>query len=228
MVDVITRVVMETERDEDSTPQASVMEAAGDNASKAQASTGNWPQSEERLQVEVLAQAEARRRARSQERVKMMEQERQRQEEKAWLAERVRMEESLRVVQRREETYWCHQTGRAKEEEAKLVRKDVLELFCKRNGFAGINEPRKSGCVVWRAGATYAIHTAAEQGDARIVAMLLKEGACPTVRDSSGLTAADLATKFNKRGSHDAVLRFFETEKAAAQGTTTASGRGGA
>jgi len=219
---------METERDEDVIPQASVMEAAGDEASKAHASTGDWPHAEERRQVEVLAQAEARRRARSQERLKMMEHERQRREEKAWLSERVRMEESLRTVQRREESYWCQQNGRAREEEDKLVRKDVLELYCKRHGFAGINEPRKSGCVVWRAGATYAIHAAAEQGDARIVSMLLKEGACPAVRDSSGLTAADIATKSNKRGSHDAVLRLFENEKAAAQGTTTASGRGGA
>jgi len=228
----MTRVVMETNADEDSKAQSPkaqasfLMDAAGDGDSKAEASAGDWPSVEERQRMELLAQAEARRRAREQERLKIMEQERQRQEEQAWLEERARMEASLRVVQRREEDHWCQQNGVTKHEEDKAVRKDALELYCKRHGFAGINEPRKSGCVVWRAGATYAIHTAAEQGDSRIMGMLLKEGACLTVRDSSGLTAAQIATKFNRRGSHDAVLRLLRAEQEASR--ETVGGRGGA
>lgn len=200
---------METDRDEELKQQASLMERLGDASPQSRGVEGH----EER---------------RAQESLNMMEQERHRREEKAWLAERIKMEEALQVVQRREEDYWSQQNGRARHEADKLARKDILERYCKRNGFAGINEPRKSGCVVWRASATYAIHTAAEQGDARIVAMLLKEGACPGVHDSSGRTAADIATKLNKRGSHDAVLRLFETEKTPEMGTKTASAHGGA
>ena len=82
----------------------------------------------------------------------------------------------------------------------------MLDLFYKQHGFPGANEPRRSGCGVWAVTTTYPLHCATELADARIAEMLLKAGAILVQKNSSGKTAAQVAQKKSKGGSHDYVL----------------------
>ena len=54
---------------------------------------------------------------------------------------------------------------------------------------------------------SYPLRRAAELGDGRMVEHLLAEGADPSQKNSSGLTASQVATKKNKGGSHGGALR---------------------
>lgn len=65
----------------------------------------------------------------------------------------------------------------------------------------GVTGPKKSLLST-----TYPLHSAAKEGNARMVAMLLKEGADATQKNSSGRTAVQVAQKRNKAGSHAPVI----------------------
>merc|ERR1719464_1585362 len=84
---------------------------------------------------------------------------------------------------------------------------EALSAFCLKHGFSDIAAPRRSGCGLWSAAATYPLHLAAELADARIVEMLLKEGVDSAQKNSSGKTAAQVAQKKDKGGSHQDVVR---------------------
>jgi len=129
--------------------------------------------------------------------------------EEQWITEQIKIEEEVRLRQEREERHWCRQREKIKEQQDALVRKEALELYCTRHGFPTIHEARKQGCA-WRpsrAPATYALHNAAMNNDIRIVEMLIQERASRIQRDSAGLTAEQVASKRNRRGSHDGVIR---------------------
>jgi len=129
--------------------------------------------------------------------------------EEQWITEQIKIEEEVRLRQEREERHWCRQREKIKEQQDALVRKEALELYCTRHGFPNVHEARKQGCA-WRparAPATYALHNAAMNNDIRIVEMLIQEGASRMQRDSAGLTAEQVASKHNKLGSHDEVIR---------------------
>jgi len=97
------------------------------------------------------------------------------------------------------------------QEREKQLRQEILKSFCQRHGFANVTEPRRSGCAVFGSSFTYPLHQAAELADARIVEMLLREGASPMVKNGSKQTAAQVAQKMNKNGSHDGVLQALKT-----------------
>mmetsp|Transcript_82703 Transcript_82703/g.192153 ORF Transcript_82703/g.192153 Transcript_82703/m.192153 type:complete len:233 (-) Transcript_82703:102-800(-) len=156
---------------------------------------------ERQRQEELQLQEEQARARREEEERAQREQERARreQEEKA----RLELEEQVRREQERVRLEKEEQAQRREVEE----RQEALSQFYARNGFTGINDPRRSGCAVLRAVTTYPLHCAAEAGDERVVSMLLKEGAATLQKDSSGRTAAQVAQRKNKGGSHEGVLR---------------------
>jgi len=137
-----------------------------------------------------------------------------RPKEKQWLEQEE--QERLKEQQRRMAEEECARRWeqeeklrfeREEQEQQRTERLEVLNHFCAQNGFSGINDPRRSGCAVWGAATTYPLHRAAELGDERIVALLLKEGAATLQKDSSGRTAAQVAWRKDKGGSHKSVLR---------------------
>merc|ERR1712203_708833 len=86
----------------------------------------------------------------------------------------------------------------AKEQE----RKAFVKAFLKSHGYTDVAAPKRTMLKT-----KYPIHTAAKTGDPKIVAALLEEGANPAQKNSSGQTAAQIAQKKNKNGSHTTVLR---------------------
>lgn len=53
---------------------------------------------------------------------------------------------------------------------------------------------------------TYPLHEAAREANLAIVETLLREGANPFQKNSSGKTAVEVAEKVNQKSSHAAVL----------------------
>jgi len=141
-------------------------------------------------------------------------------EEQARLEEQKRIKEQARLEEERlrlEEEQRKEAERMALEEEQRQ-RKEALDLFYQQHGFAGVNEPRRSGCAVWAAATTYPIHCAAELADERIVEMLLKEGAVRSQKNSAGMTAAQVAQRKNRRFSHYGVLRLLVDGKVPRRG----------
>merc|ERR1712217_346848 len=81
-------------------------------------------------------------------------------------------------------------------------RKALVTAFLKDHGYSEVTTPKRTMLKT-----KYPIHTAAKIGDTKIVAALLEEGADPAQKNSSGQTAAQIAQKKNKNGSHANVLR---------------------
>jgi len=82
-----------------------------------------------------------------------------------------------------------------------LERKHVVHSFLSKHGFARVNSCKRS-----LLSSTYPLHKAAELADEQVARMLLQEGARPAQKNFSGKTAAQVAAKKNKDGSHDKVL----------------------
>jgi len=119
----------------------------------------------------------------------------------ARFAEQARLRENERLRQEQEEDI-----RRLEAERLLKERQDLINCFCTRYGFSNLKEPRRAGCTIFGA-STYALHQAAELGKAKMVAMMLEEGASPLHQNSSKQTAMQSAQKKNKGGSHDAVLQ---------------------
>jgi len=82
-------------------------------------------------------------------------------------------------------------------------RKAEVAAFLKQNGYtSGVAGPKR--CMTKT---KYPLHTAAKQGSAAMVVMLLQEGADAAQVDSSGKTAALIAQKEDRNNSHVQVLR---------------------
>lgn len=88
-------------------------------------------------------------------------------------------------------------------------RKMKVSEFLKDNGFGDdVNTGKTSKSVMgMKKTIIYPIHKAAESGDHEMVALLLEEGAHAGVKNSSGKTAAEVASSKNKAGSHASVVR---------------------
>merc|ERR1711933_41552 len=116
-------------------------------------------------------------------------------------AERRRQEELAQQQRERAEDERLRQE-KQREEELRQIRQAKVTSFLKAKGFASVNAPKRSMVKT-----TYPIIIAAEAGDPEMVEFLIKEGADPAQKNSSGKTAAEIAKKKNKKGSHDGVLR---------------------
>ncbi|CAE8590730.1 unnamed protein product, partial [Polarella glacialis] len=80
-------------------------------------------------------------------------------------------------------------------------RDAAVAAFLKQNGFSGVNTAKKS-----MMSSTYPLIKAAELGNEKLVAMLIKSGADVTLKNSSGKTAAEVAQKMDKNRSHAKVI----------------------
>merc|ERR1712232_1008235 len=88
--------------------------------------------------------------------------------------------------------------------EAKLTeeRKCKVAEFLQEHGFKDVASAKKAFLST-----TYPLHCAAEKGQEDMVKMLMEEGADPAQKNSSGKTAAQVAQKKGRSGSHDKVLQ---------------------
>jgi len=117
-----------------------------------------------------------------------------------------KQEEEKEEAQRKQETEQreCERL----EQEQRLKRRAALDEFYQRYGFDGVNQPRKGGaCQVLKTNITYPLHQATELGNEQLVEYLLQEGAQVHQMNSAKLTAAQVAKKKDKGGSHAEVLR---------------------
>merc|ERR1712232_1346390 len=93
------------------------------------------------------------------------------------------------------------------EEQERLLReqqakdKAKLEAFLKEHGYTGANARRTKMFK-----SKYPLHTAVKKNDPDLVRILLAAGADPAAKNSSGLTAAQLAQKTDKKGSRASLL----------------------
>jgi len=168
-----------------------------------------------RAQEQQRMLEEAAERARLEEENRRLREEEEREQTR--LAEEARLLEEERLRQEHEEEARRIEAERLRAEQAKKERQDAINAFCARYGFNfndWKNEPRRAGCTVLGSTSTYALLQAAELGDAKIVEMMLEEGASPLQQNSSKKTAAELAQKKNKSGSHDAVLQVLRNSTA--------------
>jgi len=151
------------------------------------------------------AEEEARNRLEELQAFAEAEEERRRQQE-AEEARRKQEEEEEKEAQRKQEAE--RREREQLEQEHRLKRKAALDEFYQRYGFDGVNQPRKGGaCQVLKTNVTYPLHQAAELGNEQLVEYLLQEGAQMNQMNSSKLTAAQVAKKKDKGGSHVEVLR---------------------
>eukprot|EP00440_Ansanella_granifera_P041278 gb/GFBE01044764.1/.p1 GENE.gb/GFBE01044764.1/~~gb/GFBE01044764.1/.p1 ORF type:complete len:221 (+),score=85.82 gb/GFBE01044764.1/:1-663(+) len=130
----------------------------------------------------------------------------QREAEERARLEQERLERERRLEEERQEQRRVAAEAAARERaEADRLEREERErdvaAFLKQHGFAGVDTAKKSFLS-----STYALHKAAELGDVKIVAMLMKSGADVSKKNSSGKTAAQVAAKKDKKGSHAAVL----------------------
>jgi len=180
---------------------------------------------QERLAKEAVLQAEEALRAHEQAQAQVQKEINEAQEAEAHrasedLARRAKEEESRRAKQAEEqrareeeeraqrERVAAEQQRSRKEHELQAQalieedgRKKQVTAFLQKNGFKAV-DAKKSGLM----SSTYALHKAAEAGDEKMVAMLIKEGANPTQKNSAGKTAGQVAQKKNRADSHAKVL----------------------
>lgn len=147
---------------------------------------------EQRRKEENLKKEEAARREKEAEERRRKEQEelqRQADEEKAKeVADAAAAAESERKL------------AEKAEQEAAARKNDVM-AWLKKQGFTGVNNPKKS-----LFSSTYPLHKAAEAGNAKIVGGLLEQGANPAQKNSAGKTAQEVVMKKKKADSHKEVL----------------------
>merc|ERR1712008_205911 len=160
-----------------------------------------------RIEEEQREAAEAAERARLLEEEEKRLREEEEAREQARLAEEARLREEERLRQEQEEEARRVETERIRAEQV-TKRQEAIRSFCTKHGFNSdnLNQPRPPGCTVLGATTLPFLH-AAERGDADMVKMMLEEGVSPLQQNSSKKTAAQLAQKKNKGGSHDGVLQ---------------------
>jgi len=112
----------------------------------------------------------------------------------------------------------CAQNAARAEAERRRTALEMLEgeravaRFLKQHGFEGVNCPKKNMLGRYQ----YPLHKASELGNARLIRMLLREGAIPQNLDSSGRTALVVAERRNRNGSHMKVIQSLTCPSAAA------------
>jgi hypothetical protein len=86
-------------------------------------------------------------------------------------------------------------------EEQMRLDSQKLDAFLKEHGYTGANVKRTKMLK-----SKYPLHTAVKKNDPDLVRILLAAGADPGAKNSAGLTAAQLAKKTDKKGSHASLL----------------------
>lgn len=122
-------------------------------------------------------------------------------------AEEERLRAEAEALAQQEAADLAARQQREREEEEQTLRQErraQVDAFLKAERFAGVGSARKRMLKT-----TYPLHRAAEMGNGKMVEYLLAEGADPTQVDSSGRTAAQVAERKNKRGSHGGALTAF-------------------
>eukprot|EP00438_Fugacium_kawagutii_P020893 Skav211784 [mRNA] locus=scaffold305:159311:159697:+ [translate_table: standard] len=92
------------------------------------------------------------------------------------------------------------------EERMKYLRKELLNKFLNKHGFASVDRPREGpkGGRVWME-PLYAIHLAAWNADSLALKLLLAEGADPDAT-FKGSNALEIAMEEDQDGSHSEVI----------------------
>jgi len=147
-------------------------------------------------------------------------------------AERAFKEEKARFEQLRAEREQAERVESQQRTEAKVAfqereRKAHVIAFLKAEGFGGVNQPKQSLLRT-----VFPLHHAAETGNARMVELLLREGADPRLLNSWGQTAEQVAQSKGAGGPHAAVLEALRLSSApctprADKGGTPRLGAGG-
>lgn len=200
------------------------------SASRAQAIAEEARLQREREQEEIAIRLEEERKVAEAEEEKRKAEDEERRlqaiqeaEEKARLEREAAESEKAAAEQERirEEQERLHQ---ARLEKERQDREKAIATFLKQNGFtAGVNGAKKSFMS-----SSYPLHKAAESGDVKIVTMLLREGADPSQKNSSGKTALEVAKKKDNKGSHSKVVTTLSTAQTKTSTVQTARRVGGA
>ncbi|CAE7905912.1 unnamed protein product [Symbiodinium microadriaticum] len=164
--------------------------------------------------VRRQAEEEARQKAEEQAEQQRAEEARRAAQEAAEAARQAQLEQKLREQREAEEQERLEAERRAAEEKEQARRRAQEQAereheerqrevasFLKQHGFSSINGVKKSFMS-----STYPLHKAAELGDAHMVDQLVKAGADVAQKNSGGKTAAQVAAKKDKKGSHSATL----------------------
>eukprot|EP00930_Biecheleria_cincta_P069488 TRINITY_DN57224_c0_g1_i1.p1 TRINITY_DN57224_c0_g1~~TRINITY_DN57224_c0_g1_i1.p1 ORF type:complete len:282 (+),score=80.05 TRINITY_DN57224_c0_g1_i1:103-948(+) len=171
-------------------------------------------------QAKLARQQEEREAEEREERERGMQEARERHEraeleakqdrERALAQKHADLEEQMQLREQKEKELQERQRREAQLAEETRRRAEVA-AFLERHGFeADVSKPKRvqEACgLPFMSKSIYPIHCAAELGDEKILRMLIQEGADPSQKTSAGKTAAALAQKKSKAGSHDAVLR---------------------
>lgn len=158
-----------------------------------------------RLQAEAEAEAErARARMEAEARRRAEEEEARAREEERLRAEAAAAEERQRK-EREEQQRRAEEAARAERQRLELEKQAAdrakAEAWLKKKGFGDACAKKKS-----MFSSTYPLHVAVKENDAEMIRCLLAAGADASLKNSSGQTAAQLADKSNKKGSHSACL----------------------
>merc|ERR1719382_1499995 len=109
----------------------------------------------------------------------------------------------------------------SKQKQAQVAeRRRALKQFLNKNGFSGVNEPRRVR-LLWT---SYPLHVAVEKNNLRVVEMLLAEGADVSQKNSSGRTAAQVAQRRNNKGERSTMLQLLQRTADDAGGRAAAGG----
>lgn len=133
----------------------------------------------------------ARRRAEEEE----AERQRQRKLEEAAGAMRVKAEQEAKAA-----------AAKAKAEMESAQK--AVDAFLKARGFKQLTAPRKAVC----GSAVYPIHQAVEENNAELVKAMVRCGADLQQKNASKKTPLEFASKCNKNGSHDLVVKALRGE----------------
>lgn len=112
----------------------------------------------------------------------------------------------------------------SKQRQAQVAeRRRALKQFLNKNGFAGVNEATRVR-LFWT---SYPLHVAVEKNNLRMVEMLLAEGADASQKNSSGLTAAQVAQRKNRKGKNATMLQLLQSAGKGADGLVAGKGADG-
>lgn len=157
-------------------------------------------EAEEQMRREREEAEERMRREREREEAEeRMRREREEAEERKRHELKEAQEKSCREEAARRDSAWKAEADQLAWE---MERKTLVATFLKEHGYSDVITPKRTVLKT-----KYPIHTAAKAGDPTIVSALIKLGADPGQKDSSGHTAAQVAQLRNKNGSHNNVLR---------------------
>jgi len=172
-------------------------------------------QEKERLQAEEEerlrrdAEEEAASKAAEEEARKQAEEQERRLKEEAERVEKAAQEERERAEAAERAKAEKARAAAAKERAEVEAAQKTMDQFLKAHGFKNMLIPRKAIC-----GATvYPLHLAVEDGKVEAVRALLRCGADKEQKNSSKKTPLELAEKFNKNGSHDAIVDLLKKAK---------------